>query len=88
MALELGDVRYWMNSGKHMLALSFSVFDPQETSTGIWLSRDYRRSIISRFPSGTLACSARALRSGTDPDRDVGHGFLIGHCFALGHVVH
>ena len=28
MALELCDVRYWMNSGKHMLALSFSVFDP------------------------------------------------------------
>ena len=27
MALELGDVRYWMNSGKHMLALSFSAFD-------------------------------------------------------------
>ena len=22
MALELGDVRYWMNSGKHMLAAS------------------------------------------------------------------
>jgi hypothetical protein len=28
MALELGDVRYWMNSGKHLLALSFSGFDP------------------------------------------------------------
>jgi putative ABC transport system substrate-binding protein len=27
MALELGDVRYWMNSGKHMLAVSYSAFD-------------------------------------------------------------
>ena len=48
-----------------MLALSFSEFDPQETSTGIWLSRDYRRSIISRFPSGTLACSARCAAAQT-----------------------
>ena len=31
MALEFGDVRYWMNSGKHMLALSISEFDPQRT---------------------------------------------------------
>jgi hypothetical protein len=23
------DVRYWMNSGKHTLALSFSAFDPK-----------------------------------------------------------
>jgi hypothetical protein len=28
MAPELGDVRYWKNSGKHMLAGSFSGFDP------------------------------------------------------------
>ena len=33
MALEFGDVRYWMNSGKHMLAWSFSEFDPERTST-------------------------------------------------------
>src|SRR5258707_14397800 len=32
MALELGDVRYWMNSGKHLLSLSFSGFDPNRTS--------------------------------------------------------
>jgi hypothetical protein len=31
MALELGDVRYWMISGKHMFALSFSGFDPSAT---------------------------------------------------------
>jgi len=28
----LGDVRYWVNSGKHVLSLSFSGFDPFETS--------------------------------------------------------
>jgi hypothetical protein len=28
------NVRYWMNSGKHMLSLSFSGFDPQATSAG------------------------------------------------------
>jgi hypothetical protein len=27
MALELGDVGYWMNSGKHLLTVSFSGFD-------------------------------------------------------------
>ena len=31
MALELDDVRYWMNSGKHLLMVSFSGFDPTET---------------------------------------------------------
>jgi hypothetical protein len=28
MPKYLGDVRYWVNSGKHMLAWSFSGFDP------------------------------------------------------------
>jgi hypothetical protein len=32
MPKYLGDVRCWVNSGKHMLALSFSVFDPKQTS--------------------------------------------------------
>jgi hypothetical protein len=27
MALEFGDVRCWKNSGKHMLAVSFSAFN-------------------------------------------------------------
>ena len=31
MPKRLGNVRYWMNSGKHMLALSFSGFDPTRT---------------------------------------------------------
>jgi hypothetical protein len=32
MPKYLGDVRYWVNSGKHMLAWSFSGFDPKPTS--------------------------------------------------------
>src|SRR6266446_4926690 len=31
MPKYLGDVRCWVNSGKHVLALSFSDFDPTET---------------------------------------------------------
>jgi hypothetical protein len=34
MPKYLGDVRCWVNSGKHMLALSFSEFDLQATSAG------------------------------------------------------
>src|SRR5260221_3807249 len=32
MPKYLGDVRCWVNSGNHMLSLSFSGFDPSETS--------------------------------------------------------
>jgi hypothetical protein len=32
MPKYLGDVRCWVNSGKHLLSLSFSGFDPTETS--------------------------------------------------------
>jgi hypothetical protein len=32
MPKYLGEVRYWMNSGKHLLASSFSDFDPQRTT--------------------------------------------------------
>jgi hypothetical protein len=31
MALELDEVRYWMDSGKHLLTVSFSGFDPSAT---------------------------------------------------------
>ena len=31
MPKYLGDVRCWVNSGKHMLASSFSGFDPTQT---------------------------------------------------------
>jgi hypothetical protein len=31
MPKYLGDVRYWVNSGKHLLALTFSGFDPKQT---------------------------------------------------------
>jgi hypothetical protein len=33
MPTALRNVRYWLNSGKHMLALSFSGFDPTATFT-------------------------------------------------------
>ena len=32
MPKYLGNVRCWVNSGKHLLSLSFSGFDPKETS--------------------------------------------------------
>jgi hypothetical protein len=32
MPTVLSDVRCWVNSGKHMLALSFSGFDPRRSS--------------------------------------------------------
>jgi hypothetical protein len=32
MPKNLGDVRCWVNSGKHLLSLSFFGFDPTETS--------------------------------------------------------
>ena len=31
MPTALRNVRYWENSGKHLLALSFSAFDPKAT---------------------------------------------------------
>jgi hypothetical protein len=31
MPKSLGDVRCWVNSGKHLLSLSFSGFDPTAT---------------------------------------------------------
>jgi hypothetical protein len=33
MPRYLGDVRYWVNSGKHLLSLSFSGFDPSRKSS-------------------------------------------------------
>jgi len=33
MPKYLGDVRCWVNSGKHLLALSFSGLDPERTSS-------------------------------------------------------
>jgi len=35
MLKYLGDVRYWVNSGKHVLSLSFSGFDPDRTFSAI-----------------------------------------------------
>jgi len=35
MPKYLGDVRCWVSSGKHLLSLSFSGFDPKQTSKGV-----------------------------------------------------
>ena len=40
MPKYLGNVRCWVNSGKHMLALSFSGFDPEQTFD--WLGKPMR----------------------------------------------
>src|SRR5712671_6157002 len=45
----LGDVRCWVNSGKHLLSLSFSGFDPARTS-----SAAFQGSPLSR-PKNTIA---------------------------------
>ena len=58
MVLVLGDVRYWLNSGKHMLALSFSDVDPKQAKGRLFRSLNkwkYRRcgSTVS-FKHGVL----------------------------------
>src|SRR4029077_5255266 len=54
MPKYLGNVRCWVNSGKHLLALSFSAFDPSRTSTSL---RDFARKAPSA-PSGALLARA------------------------------
>src|SRR5258708_32736678 len=47
MPKYLGDVRCWVNSGKHMLSLSFSGFDPTRTSaTSIGATRDRFKVLV------------------------------------------
>ena len=46
MPKYLGDVRCWVNSGKHLLSLSFSVFDPGCVKTP---SSNSRVEILSRL---------------------------------------
>jgi hypothetical protein len=43
MPKYLGKVRYWMNSGQHVLAMSFSEFDPEPTSI---LAPAWRRQVL------------------------------------------
>jgi hypothetical protein len=47
MALKLGDVRYWMNSGKHVLTLSFSVFDPKRSWANLSIAGLCRYDAVS-----------------------------------------
>jgi hypothetical protein len=46
MPKYLGDVRYWVNSGKHLLSLSFSGFDPDVWS-GRALQVDFAELAVS-----------------------------------------
>src|SRR6266513_5927344 len=46
MPKHLGDVRCWVNSGKHMLSLSFSGFDPGCVKTPM---ANFRVELPSRF---------------------------------------
>ena len=64
MPKYLGDVRCWVNSGKHLLSLSFSGFDPNRTCDTLigvvpvgawtrqtvaqWPWREYRISFLGR----------------------------------------
>jgi hypothetical protein len=50
MALDLGEVRYWMNSGQHLLTLSFSDFDPNVWS-GRALQVDFAELAVSGLAS-------------------------------------
>jgi hypothetical protein len=55
MPKYLGDVRCWVKSGKHLLALSFSGFDPQAT----FAQSKLRGAAVS-------CCSVVCYRSGRD----------------------
>jgi hypothetical protein len=48
------NVRYWVNSGKHLLSLSFSGFDPQRT----WRPP---KILHSTGPKGLRATNVRSL---------------------------
>jgi hypothetical protein len=75
MALELGDVRYWMNSGKHLLTVSFSGFDPFHTlRTAARLRRSDIAELLSvsfgnppKFRRTFAQCSAPWQIQNVDP---------------------
>src|SRR5258705_2777261 len=54
MPKYLGDVRCWVNSGKHLLALSFSGFDPNRTFVPAG-----ERSTTSSRRCGQITCAQR-----------------------------
>src|SRR6266404_837991 len=65
MALELGDVRYWMNSGKYLLMVSFSGFDPERKSGSFNIFRP-------TGPPASSKCRARTVTLCLIPNLGVG----------------
>jgi hypothetical protein len=61
MPKYLGDVRCWVNSGKHLLSLSFSGFDP----SGLSFRLDIRNDIMLRI-LGIEGSLSAPLRSADD----------------------
>ena len=53
MPKYLGNVRYWVNSGKHVLALSFSVFDPKRSSEPVGVRGGSSARLRSRARPGS-----------------------------------
>src|SRR5258707_13290726 len=53
MPKYLGDVRCWVNSGNHMLSLSFSALDPERTSSF------YQSHQVGCRPEPTLNATGR-----------------------------
>ena len=49
MPKYLGDVRCWVNSGSHLLALSISEFDPTRTDGRRLLRRPMARRLLRLF---------------------------------------
>src|SRR5260370_12424615 len=66
MPKYLGDVRYWVNSGKHLLSLSFSGFDPSLTSRRsddqLGLTQFFRRW-CDEFLTPESPCSPSSART-------------------------
>jgi len=67
MPKYLGDVRYWVNSGKHLLSLSFSGFDPDVWS-GRALQVDFAELAVRYFRDGDSP--SRISRYTAEADRD------------------
>ena len=85
MPKYLGDVRCWVNSGKHMLAWSFSGFDPH-----VWSGRALQEVFVELAFSGLASMYPVSAWSCFAPDH---HGYqracdLISGQASTGHLGH
>src|SRR6266446_6674075 len=62
MPKYLGDVRCWVNSGKHLLSLSFSGFDPGRVKTR---SGKGGAESFSQLPSSESSCQHKPTLTST-----------------------